>query len=238
MKPSPLLFDWPHRHRIHLVLPAAILVAAIAHGCVLVLFGIIHPTPRFDGPNPARVYFLAPGSPFHARIQGLLLSSDPALYAPQFGLPASDIAATATYTPQYQADPPSFAPLPPPPLLNISHSLPAGPIHAPAAPREPTSRSVLPQTRIHLSSSLTTRALEQPGQNLTLPTTPDTANSVSFLVGISEHGSILHITPNHSTGDASTDANLLSALRSLRFAPVDSPGTTWGIIEIRSSPAP
>jgi hypothetical protein len=96
-----------------------VIVALLAHAGALLLFDIIHPAPDFTGPNPARIYFLPTSSPMHARIQGLLLTADPALYAPTQGLLTSDITTSATYTPQFKSEKPTLANLPP-----ISRNIP------------------------------------------------------------------------------------------------------------------
>ena len=236
MKASPLLFDWPHRHRIQFLLPAGILVATLAHAGILVLIGIIHPSPRFDGPNPARVYFLSPENTSHPHIQGLLLSSDPALYAPKQGLPLSDITTTATYTPQFEAATPSLIalssrPKPETPLPALPAKL--DPIKH---PRPPTPSRARAENIIHLTGTLANRATDTLRQPLDLPDTLQ--GTPSFLVGVSPAGEVLHITPNRSTGDPAADTRLLHSIRSLRFSATESPGTTWGIVEIRPGAAP
>ncbi len=227
MKPSLLLFDWPHRHRIQFLLPAGILVATLAHAGILVLVGIIHPSPRFDGPNPARVYFLSPENTSHPHIQGLLLSSDPALYAPKQGLPATDITTTATYTPQFEAATPSLIALSsrPTPAAHLAKLDPIKP------PRQHIPHRTRAENALHLTGALANRSTDSLRQPIDLPDTLQ--GTPSFLVGISPAGEVLHITPNRSTGDPATDNLLLNTIRSLRFSASESLGTTWGIVEIR-----
>ena len=62
MKSAELLFKWPHRHRIHLLLPAMLILAALAHGGIFFLFSVANPPLKADGINPARVYFLGEGT--------------------------------------------------------------------------------------------------------------------------------------------------------------------------------
>lgn len=236
MKTSPLLFDWPHRHRIQFLLPAAVILATLAHAGVLFLFDIIHPAPRFDGPNPARVYFLPVGSPLHTKIQGLLLSSDPALYAPRHGLPESDIATLATYTPQFAYDKPSLASLPHRPKTSEDRQPLAKPPATSAPSRAHTPRRILSKKSIRLTGNLTSRATDDLLQHPALPPAPrDTA---SFLVGISESGTVVHIIPTRSSGDSTADTSLMNTIRSLRFSAVDKPGTAWGMVEIRPGATP
>jgi hypothetical protein len=238
LKSSPLLFNWPHRHRIQFLLPATIVIATLAHGSVLFLIGIVHPTPRFDGPNPARVYFLPPESAFHSRIQSLLISSDPALYAPKHGLPTSDIATTATYTPQFEIDKPSLITLPPRLKARDKFSLPTGAVKLPGHAISTPPRQVLKGKSIHLTGDLKNRATENLKQTIELLPLPTDFEPSSFLVGISESGAVIHITPYRSTSDPATDTQLLNIIRSLRFSSTETPGTAWGMIEIHSRTTP
>ena len=67
MKTPALTFAWPSRHRIHLFLPFALLVAALLHAAIFFLFSVKHPAPRSAATNPARLYFLPPSSPEYSR---------------------------------------------------------------------------------------------------------------------------------------------------------------------------
>lgn len=233
MKPPLLLFDWPHRHRIQFLLPAAIFVAILAHAGVLVLIGIVHPAPRFDGPNPARVYYLSPSSASHSRIQGLLLSSDPALYAPKHGLPPSDIATPATYTPQFESANPSLIGLSDRPRPREAFPPFSARVELPAPTHRFAPRLVSPGKSLHLTGNLATRATDDSGMALVFPDTPTVPDPPSFLVGISPAGEVVHIAPIHPTGDPAADNRLINVIRSLRFSPADTPGTAWGTVEIR-----
>lgn len=232
MKSSPLLFDWPHRHRIQFVLPAAIILALLAHAGILVLIGIVHPQPRFDGPNPARVYFLSPENASQSRIQGLLLSSDPALYAPKQGLPPSDITTAAAYVPQFESTTPALIALPSRPKPVATLAPPSARVKLPTLKRS-VPRKVSAAKLLHLTAPLAARSTEDLRRAFELPDMPTGTDSASFLVGISHSGEVIHIVPNRSTGDPETDSILLNIIRSVRFSAIDTRETTWGMVEIR-----
>ena len=236
MKSSPLLFDWPHRHRIQLLLPATVIVALLAHAGALLLFDIIHPAPDFTGPNPARIYFLPASSPMHARIQGLLLTADPALYAPTQGLPTSDITTSATYTPQFKSEKPTLANLPP-----ISRNIPKSEFRIESL-QPHTSATHSPQPRLLAKKSilLTGNLANRTCSELQLHAAPPPLlpEPPSYLVGVSESGTVLHVIPYKPTGDPSIDAQLINAIRSLRFDSTTAPGTAWGMMVVRPGTSP
>ena len=57
----------PGRHHLHLLLPAAIVFAAILHAGLFFAFSIIYPHPRNAGPDPAQIFFVPPGTADAAR---------------------------------------------------------------------------------------------------------------------------------------------------------------------------
>lgn len=213
-----------------------VIVALLAHAGALLLFDIIHPTPDFAGPNPARIYFLPTSSPMHARIQGLLLTSDPALYAPNQGLPTSDITTSATYTPQYKSEKPAFANLPP-----ILRNIPKSEFHIESL-QPHTSTAHSPQARllskksILLTGDLANRTCSELQLNAAPP--PLLPAPPTYLVGVSESGSVLHVIPYKPTGDSSIDSQLINAIRSLRFDSTNTPGTAWGLMVVRPGTSP
>lgn len=242
MKSPALLFKWPHRHRIHLLLPATLILAALAHVGIFFLFSVANPPLKSDGLNPARVYFLAEGSPELAQLESTLTSNDPSLFAPRHGSPAHR-ESIATYTPQYASAKNALLSMPP----SLQKSEPPSP-RAEAVPvaktRPPRSAAAKTSTsnRLTASTELASRLPEAPKEDLVRrESTINVLDTASFLVGIASDGTVVHILPNRSCGDADLDLRTLQILKSLRFAPAEKTPTTWGFVEFHfgaSGPPP
>ena len=228
--PPPLLFDWPHRHRIHLLLPATLIAAAIAHSAIFFLFSIAYPPPEFDGPRPARVYFLPQGSPDLAQVESLLASNDPALFAPGRGLPRSEPTTIATYVPQYVSAKPAL--INPPSSLKPREAPPsfAGPVPLPQKSPPPTAPTSARSTRLTASANLAGRLPALPPDfhlTTSLSTPPDSA---SFLLGVLPDGTVAHLVPDQSSGDVPLDLAAMKILATLTFTRSGNPHTEWGFI--------
>ena len=233
MKKPVLTFDWPARHRIHLLLPFAVIIAALLHAAVFFLFSVKHPSSRPDGPNPARLYFLPATGPDYSRIESALFSSDPALFAPGRGLPQPADLPVATYTPQYAKatiawdEPPRQIRKP-----REEHFL-QGPVRIPHKKlAKPVTNSDRP-TRLRASTEISARLPE-------IPATPKFENpssmppdSAVFLIAISPEGRVLHTVPDKSSGDSELDRTAMNFLRNLRFLPSEKPGNAWGFVEFQ-----
>lgn len=233
MNNPALLFKWPHRHRIHLLLPAMLLLAAIAHGGIFFLFSVANPPVKADGLRPARVYFLGENNPSLDQLASTLASNDPALFAPRHGDSTSK-ESIAAYNPQYAS--PKTA------LLNMpargktdDATIPVG---APVPIAKPPAQRVLAPAR--RDSSLLTASpeiaarLPEPPREISRPgkAGPDSLDSASFFVGIEADGTIAHILPSRSCGNADIDLQALQILKSLRFAPAENTPLAWGFVTL------
>ncbi len=231
MKTPTLTFEWPARHRIHLLLPFAVLLAALLHAAIFLLFSVKHPVSRSDGPNEARLYFLPDSSPEYARIESSLHSSDPALFAPGRGLPHPGELPSANYNPQYGKTTLEWEEPPPrirkPPEERIFKE----PVRIP--PKKLTLAAVhpAPATRLRASTEISHRLPATPE----LPKFPIPATRApeptTFLIALSSDGQVLHSIPDKTSGDANLDRSALAFMRTLRFSPSDKEETEWGFLE-------
>lgn len=232
MKSPHLIFEWPTRHRIHILLPVMVVVAALAHGAVFFLFAVRQPAPRAGGPNPAQVYFLAPGSAAQLQLLALLNSMDPALFAPGRGSP-TELPIEAVYTPKYLEGSVDFAM--PPEMERVP--LEAGSFHGAVviSPRSGRGKTeVLPSpTRLQVSASLAGRLPgELPVMNFQtgLREIPPAA---CFLVALSPEGVLRHVVTDRSTGEADLDRAAIDYLRGVSFRPDEARETRWGFVEFQ-----
>jgi hypothetical protein len=223
-----LIFEWPGRHHLHLLLPATIVLAAILHAGLFFVFSIIHPRPEGARIDPAQVCCIPPGSADAARLEGLLRSSDPAVFAPGRGLDLPGLPAPVAYVPRYTSDKPELAPLPRP----ISNTRPqfAGPVPAwREFPKPAGATPSLSLTRLVSDGALSARIPALPeGTFFPIPGGFDPEPAV-FLVALGENGQASHIFQQHSSGNSLLDLKAAGLLRGLKFSP-DPSGTAWGFV--------
>ena len=233
MKTPLLTFDWPVRHRIHLLLPLAVLIAALIHTAIFFLFSVKYPVSRSDGPNQARLYFLPHSSPEYSRIESALYSSDPALFAPSRGLPELGDLPSADYNPQYEKTVLEWAE---PPLGIRKHPrdrIFKGPVCIPLQKLSNTASHPSQPTRMRASTEISAR----------LPVTSATPKfqtksslpleTATFMIALSPEGQVLYSIPDKSSGDSGLDRAAMAFLRTLRFLPSEKPGIAWGFVEFQ-----
>ena len=229
MKDS-LIFEWPGRHHLHLMLPAAIVLAAILHAGLFFVFSIIYPHPRNAGPDPVQIYFVPPGAPDAARLEGLLRSSDPAVFAPGRGLDLPEPFPPVAYVPRYASDKPVLDPLPRLKKTGLPHPAFAGPV--PFVQEKLKSAAASPgtsSTRLVATDALSARITALPeGTVFPVPRGFDPEPAV-FLVDVREDGRAAHVFLQHSSGNSLLDLKAASLLRKLAFAP-DRSGDSWGLV--------
>jgi hypothetical protein len=231
VKSAALLFKWPHRHRIHLLLPTMLVLAALAHGGIFFLFSVANPPVKADGLNPARVYFLDEGSPELAQLETILASNDPALFAPRHPSSANR-ESTAIYVPQYASAKTALLNMPP----RIKTDAVTSPNPNPVLVRKPqptpaTTAVHTDSNRLSASPELASR-LPETRNEMSFPqaTTAEALDSASFFVGVRSDGTVAHITPSRSSGDTKLDQQTLQILQSLRFAPDKNIPLAWGFV--------
>ena len=231
MKSTELLFKWPHRHRIHLLLPAALILAAVAHAGIFFLFSVANPPLKPDGIHPARIYFLRKDSQELAQLESTLASNDPALFAPRHGSPIHT-AFPATYIPQYATTKTALLQMPPREKAETTDREPLGPIaitKPKTLPRQAPERRLSPQ--LSASPELAARLPEIPKEIRIQKTRPDSLDTISFFVGIQSDGTVAHIVANNTTGDSVCDLQALQILKSLRLLPTEETRVQWGFVD-------
>lgn len=239
MKSAALLFKWPHRHRIHLLLPTMLVLAALAHGGIFFLFSVANPPVKADGLNPARVYFLGEENPELAQLESTLTSNDPALFAPRHPSSANR-ESTANYVPQYASAKTA--------LLNMPPRIKPGAVPSPnpdpviirkLQPLAQTTAARTDSNRLSASPELASRLPETPDE-ISFPqaTNADALDSASFFVGVRSDGTLAHILPSRSSGDPKLDQQTLQILQSLRFAPDENIALAWGFVSLHFATKP
>ena len=232
MKSRNLVFDWPVRHRIHLLLPLMVVIAGLIHAAVFFLFAAKQPNPLEGGPNPAKVFFLGPGSASAIQLAPLLDSMDPALHAPGRGL-AREIPIEASYTPQYLESSVDFDAPPRSNFMDTEDRVFLGPVEIrPAHYSNPVTRKPAP-TRLFFSSSISNRVPPSTGAGKFRMRSSYTPAPASFLFGLSPEGRIVHLVIDRSSGDEALDIEAMRRLREINFLPIESQKTEWGFVEFQ-----
>jgi len=228
-----LIFEWPSRHRIHLFLPFAVLVAALLHAAIFFLFSVKHPPPKSGSTNTARLYFLSSTSPGASRIESALHSSDPALFAPGRGLPEPAEWPTSTYTPQFAKDTTSWDV---PPLRiqkpRIDRTV-QGPVKIPRKRPSLGATHAAPGTRLRASEDIAPRLPGTPAMPKFHTRSSTQPEEAIFLIAISPEGQVLHAFTDKSSGDNLLDREALAYLRKLQFSPSQKNVPDWGFVEFQ-----
>jgi hypothetical protein len=232
-----LLFKWPHRHRINLLLPTMLVLATLAHGGIFFLFSVANPAVKADGLHTARVYFLDENNPGLAQLETTLASNDPALFAPRHGVSASR-ESIAVYNPQYASARAALLSMPP---RKKTDDAPAS-VAAPVAIAKTLNQRAIASThqdsnRLTASPELYAR-LPEPPREILRPQNTDALDSASFFIGIRSDGTVAHILPARSSGNANLDLQALQILKSLRFAPAENIPLAWGFVTLHFGAGP
>ncbi len=239
MKNTPLIFDWPVRHRIHLLLPAMLVLAALAHGSIFFLFTIAYPKGKTDTLKPAQLFFLPEGSPQKSQVEGLLLSSDPSLFAPGRGMPREESLFSTTYTPQFSSE--NIALLP---LTRKAESLPSAQIPSLRrevkfpAPFSPKQEASAHPARLQSGMSLADRLPALPATPLVSQSASAPLEAATFLIGVDADGQVAFLVLEKSSGDPTIDRELLRLLRGLRFSTAEKSGIVWDFLEFQWGSGP
>lgn len=231
MNTPALLFKWPHRHRIHLLLPSMLVLAALAHGGIFFLFSVANPPVKADGLHPARVYFLDENNPALAQLETTLASNDPALFAPRHSASASR-ESTVAYNPQYASARAVLLNMPPRKKTDDAPASVAAPV---AIAKTPNQRAITStrqdSSSLTASPELAARLPELPNEILR-PQNTEELDSASFFIGIRSDGTVAHILPARSSGNTGLDLQALQILKSLRFAPAQNIPLAWGFVNL------
>lgn len=225
-----LIFDWPGRHHLHLLLPVAVVAAIAVHAGLFVLFSIVYPRPESVTVDAAKVFFVPPGSAESPRLSALLQSEDPAVFAPGRGLPLSDGIPSVEYTPHYDTVKPVLEGLPsltadPGPVTSSTKPVPV----SAGNPPHPARLSVTPFVRLTASGSLASRAPVLSPDSGLYPGTGLTPGRAVFLAAVRPDGSVAHVFPQQSSGSDWLDRKAAAVLRGLIFSAA-SGGLEWGFV--------
>jgi len=230
-RPATLLFDWPGRHTLHLVLPACILLAVFLHAGVFYVFAITYPRPEPAGPNPAQVFFIPPQSAVSPRLAAILQTEDPAIFAPGRGIPQPAIRPALRYTPAYETQSAGLDQLPAMPPVQTASKPASCPVAIPPA----RNASLLPdgpaRTCLVSTGTLASRLPGVPSGTGFQALAGQSLEPTVFLVAVREDGSVAHLVLQKSSGNSQLDDGALGLLKSLRFQPAVG-GTVWDEVSI------
>jgi hypothetical protein len=216
-----------------------LVLAALAHGGIFFLFSVANPPVKADGLKPARVYFLDEGSHELAQLETILASNDPALFAPRH--PSStNRESTAIYVPQYASAKTALLNMPPRRKTNDDASLTSVPVAISKPPRQQNASAIRQDSNSFTASPELAERRPEPPREILRPrkTDTDSLDSASFFVGIRSDGTVAHILPSRSSGNADLDLQALQALKSLRFAPAENIPLAWGFVNLHFGAPP
>lgn len=224
-----LIFEWPGRHHLHLILPATVLLAAALHAGLFFVFSIIYPRPEATRLDPATVISIPPGSADAERLEAVLRSSDPAAFAPGRGLDLPELPPPVAYTPRYSSDRPALDPLPR--AISAARKPFAGPVpQQKDAAKTAGGPAPAPPTALVSGDAIAARIPPLPeGVVFPVPQGFD-PEPAAFLVALREDGQVTHVFQQHSSGDPALDHKAAGLLRSLKFSPDPAGGPAWGIV--------
>ena len=224
-----LIFEWPERHHLHLMLPVTVVFAAALHVGLFFVFSIIYPRAENSALDPAQIYFIPPGNEAAGRLQGLLRSADPAVFAPGRGLGLPEPVPPVAYVPSYTSDKPALDPLPQLVKPDLQRSPASGPVPVPRTTSGAPASSLAAPTKLVSSDALAARLPKLPeAVTFLVPLGFDPEPAV-FFVAVGDNGRIVHLFLQHSSGNSSLDAKASALLRDLKFAPA-SPDGSWGFV--------
>lgn len=233
MTDDRLIFDWPGRHHLHLLLPAGLLAAVAAHVGFFFLFSIIYPRPEAGAIDSASVFIVLPGSDDSVRLAALLESADPSVFAPGRGISTGGGIPAVKYTPHYVTAEPMVEEMPAiapekdrPPIFT-------GPVPGRATRPSPITASTVPATsKLRADEALAHRLPEVMEALKSLhPTEGTFPGAATFLVALRPDGTVSHLFSQQGSGSAEFDQRVAGVVRSLRFLP-GTGDPAWGVLTV------
>lgn len=239
--PERMLFDWPGRHNLNVVLPVTVLLAVILHVGVFFVFSIVYPVTESAGPEPAEVFFPLPGSSDEARLKAIVPLNDPTLFAPGRGGTEEGLPFGA-YRPTFDSADLRPEALPVSPKEEVTPVVAGGPV---VVPRERGPRRAVPSpsTRIVVSPSLGATAVELPAGTGFFTDGRTVPEPARFLVAVRPDGTVSNRFLQVSSGNPDLDDEAAKVLARLEFPPAGE-GVRWGDVtfvwggDIRSTAGP
>ncbi|MEO6788689.1 MAG: hypothetical protein ABI318_21415 [Chthoniobacteraceae bacterium] len=235
---TPVIFTWADREGSSWWLAAFIFLSFLLHSAAFFLFQGKNPAaPRAIRTAPVVQLLTPPGesaasTPETAALLQWIATHDPALVARIQTIEPKGLL-DVRYRPSFQTirTQPLGAPLDPPamqippardPLALIRSLSPSERVTPPAPQQQPT--------HIRLSAALQSRMNEQPSFTPHAKTTA-TVQPTIVLAGVNGEGEARFAFVQQACGDVALDADALTFIRTLRFAPSGDP-MQWGTITI------
>lgn len=214
-----MVFDWPSRHSVHVMLPAMMILSVILHGVGLMVFQLRPPAEPLSNRRSAALYFLSPTAAETGTIVPMIASADPSLFSAATSedrdiwlLPGSDYSPSFDGVRQKFASLPAGDPSPATPLLSFD-SVRAG-IHG---SKKPPARQAPLATKIALEGDHAGMIFElAPGISFVAPERKNLF-PLEFLIASGPDGRVLHAFPLASSGDEQIDRAALRGLMGGRF---------------------
>ncbi len=242
MSGRSLLFDWPGRHHLQVVLPAALVFAVLLHGFGFFLFSVIYPRPQADPIDSVTVFFPLPDTPNAVELRALLAASDPSLVAPGRLPPARVATNTTPYVPSFLRRGVDLVALPPADGVDAAPHA-AEPVPVRLAPRRPAPAPRSAATRLFARGILADRvpdlgsAADALRATAAAPLPP-----AKFLVRVEPDGRVSNIFLSSGSGNEGLDAAAAALLGRLAFragpdrAVWDEVEFHWGSDVVRALP--
>ncbi len=227
-----LTFDWPERDRFPFILFACVFTSLVVHTATFFIFQVVYPQRVTIPPPPPLVALLTPSSPENAALLRWIAAEDPALVASARSVTPPDLLnvryrpsfSTVRTAPLGSVERPEIVQLPPvrSALSIIASAMPPPPLEA---------GTTLPmRTTLGLSSALAERAVKPPSfgwqHRSSQPLQP-----LQALIGVTDRGAVPFAFIQRPSGDAAIDAEAVSQLERLTFAPGEAP-ITWAVATV------
>lgn len=227
-----LTFDWPERDRFPFILFACVFVSLVIHTATFFVFQVVYPQRVTIPPPPPLVSLLTPSSPENAALLRWIAAEDPALVASARSVTPPNLLdvnyrpsfSTGRTAPLRSVEKPEAVQLPAvrSALSIIASAIPPPPIEA---------GTTLPmRTTLGLSSALTERAVKPPSFRWKQRSS-QALQPLQALIGVTDRGVVPFAFIQRSSGDVAIDAEAVSQLERLTFAPGAAP-ITWAVATV------
>jgi hypothetical protein len=233
MKPDRLLFDWPTRHHVHLLLPITIALALVIHAASFFFFRVSYPLEQGRQMRSAEVIFLQPGSPQAKALEPMIAASDPALFSPAGPSELQNrLSSQAVYSAQFDQASPPLAAKP----VDSSQGpkftfFAASPVAVKASEANGKPQAPAIKTFIKVTGALEGREFS-PAKEPTYSTASEISlQPAEFSVSVAPDGTIMHVFPVRGSGDETIDQTALRTLLAGKFSSASGgEAPVWGTV--------
>lgn len=230
--PLALFFDWPVRHVVHLGLPLAVIVSALAHIGGLLAFKLAPIPPRDLLFRSAHVDFLPAGLARADRLALAIEADDPSLFSPSAVEESTLWNLSATrYVPSFEGWQASFRVPPPREFSGLPHVARSTPVRSrqESFPSGDPAHVAIPPTAVTLSGGLEGLDFHPPTEvSYTAPRRQSLSPS-DFLVAVDPDGLVLHAFVISSSGNEALDRFATQTLLRGRFEGSKATAPVWGV---------